>query len=453
MPLKRREFIGISLASLAASTQASLGQETAHQKPRPSDTQLSDLTPVTDLSGVHKKMNPNFAAAATADFAPGMTKHFEEGVMRMNWADPQRADPPVRDALVSPAVIAATIRALESGKTHYTYPTGLLELREAIATKLKNFNGIKADPEREIIVTPGSDMGLYYAIRVLLSNGDEVLNPDPSYPNNFKDVTLCGATSVSVPLREEDGFDLDIEEFEKRVSNKTKAIILTHPNNPTTTVYSRDSLEKLSKFAIRHDLFVVADHAFEGAVFDGREFVTPAALPGMWERTISVFSTSKGLGLSGYRVGYNVACPEIMSVMYGSAVNVLGATNTFAQYGAIAGIVEDGPGQRFNAIFDERRKRAYRMLNEVPGVRCQLPESGFMIWVNISKLGTTREIIDFLIQDANVMVSGGRGFGKESEGFIRIILGSLAIECACFNDALDRVVTSLSKLAAEKLRA
>ena len=173
----------------------------------------------------------------------------------------------------------------------------------------------------------------------------------------------------------------------------------------------------------------------------------------MWERTISVFSTSKGLGLSGYRVGYNVACPEIMSVMYGSAVNVLGATNTFAQYGAIPGIIDDGPGQRFNAIFDERRKRAYQMLNEVPGVSCLLPESGFMIWVNISRLGTTKEIIDFLIRDAKIMVSGGSGFGKGSEGFIRIILGSLATECGCFNDALDRIVTSLTSLAGEKLRA
>ncbi|MDX1405817.1 MAG: pyridoxal phosphate-dependent aminotransferase, partial [Woeseiaceae bacterium] len=435
MSLKRREFIGISLASLAATTRASLGQDAESMQPAAGNTQLSDTTPLTELSGIQRKMNPHFASAASADFARGMTNHFENGVMRMNWADPQRADPPVQDALVSPDIIKATIRALETGKTHYTFPSGLLELRETIARKLQDFNGIKADPEREIIVTPGSDMGLYYAIRVLVSEGDEVLNPDPSYPNNFKDVMLCGATSVSVPLREEDGFDLNIDEFEKRVSNKTKAIVLTHPNNPTTKVYSRESLEKLSKFAIEHDLFVVVDQAFEGAVFDGKEFVTPAALPGMWERTISVFSTSKGLGLSGYRVGYNVACADIMSVMYGSAVNVLGATNTFAQYGAVAGIAEDGPGQRFNAIFDERRKRAFRMLNEVPGVRCQLPESGFMIWVNISRLGTTREIVDYLIRDAQIMVSGGSGYGEQSEGFIRVILGSLATECECFNDA------------------
>jgi len=453
MSLKRREFIGISLASLAATTRANLGQAAEPTQPQASAAESSGSATLTNMSGIRKRMNPNFAAAAAADSAPGMTKYFKEGVTQMNWADPQRADPPLQDPLVSPAIIAATIRALESGKTSYTFPSGLLELREAIARKLQSFNGIKADPEREIIVTPGSDMGLYYAIRVLLSDGDEVLNPDPSYPNNIKDVTLCGATSVSVPLRETEGFDLNLDEFEKRLSNKTKAIILTHPNNPTTKVYSRDSLEKLSKFAIKHDLFVVADHAFEGAVFDGREFVTPATLPGMWERTISVFSTSKGLGLSGYRVGYNVACSEIMSVMYGSAVNVLGATNTFAQYGAIAGIIDDGPGQRFNAIFDQRRKRAFRLLNEVPGVRCLLPESGFMIWVNTSRLGTSREIVDFLIRDAKVMVTSGSGFGKEGEGFIRIILGSLASECACFNDALERIVKSLAKLAEEKLQA
>lgn len=443
----------MGFTSLAATTRLGSGRTAGTNEFVPlSVGAQSSADALAGMSSIRKKMNSNFAIAAAVDPAPQLGRYLKQGVTQMNWADPQRPDPPNRDPLVSPAIIEATKQALDSGKTFYTSPTGLLELRQAIAKKLRTYNSIRADPEKEIIITPGSDMGLYYAIRVLLSEGDEVLNPDPSYGCNFKDVVLCGARSISVPLRESAAFDFNFDEFEKRVTSRTKAIILTHPNNPTAKVYSKDSLERLSVFAIKHDLFVVADHAFEGAVFDGKEFVTIAALPGMWERTISVFSTSKGLGLSGYRVGYNVACSEIMSVMYGSAVNVLGATNTFAQYGALAGIADDGRGQRFNSIFDRRRKRAFSLLNAVPGVRCLLPESGFMMWVNISELGTSREIVEFLIQDAKVIVNSGTSYGREGEGFVRIILGSLASEAA-FDDALGRIVKSLTKLAEQKLCA
>jgi aspartate/methionine/tyrosine aminotransferase len=390
---------------------------------------------------IRDRMNPSFARVGKIDF-PAFLELVEGGRTLMGWADPFYPDPCLPDG-----VIEATKRALDTGKTHYTLPIGLRELRRVVARKVGAYNHLTADPDLNVIITPGSDIGLYFAMLVLIAPGDEVLNPDPSYQSNAKNTQLMGAISVPVPLHSSRGFQLDIEEFEKRVTNRTKLIVLTQPNNPTSTVYRREQLEKLAEFAIAHDLFVVADHAFESTIFDGREFVTIASLPGMWERTISVFSTSKGMGMSGFRVGYNVACDEIMSVMHSTAVNVLGATNTFAQYGAIAAFEDDAFVEDFNRIYERRRRDAFDILNAIPGATCLLPESGFMIWLNIAALGSSKEVAHFLTEEARIIVNPGSSYGQFGEGYLRIMLGSLREEGA-FQDAMARIAASLRKLSA-----
>jgi len=402
---------------------------------------------VTGKCDIRSKMDPDFASMIDKG-SRFLSASQKEDLIVMGWADPFYPDPSI------PAhVLEATIEALKTKGAHYTLPIGLLELRQAIARKLWDFNGIKADPEKEIIVTPGSDTGLYYAIRPFITSGtgQEILNPEPSYANNFGDARLVGAKSVSVPLKEEDGFQLNIDEFEKRVSERTKLVVLTHPNNPTTTVYSRQNMEALSRFVIKHDLMIVVDQAFERTVFDNREFISMATLPGMKDRTVTVCSISKSMGLSGFRVGYIHACEEIMRAMYGGAVNILGATNTAAQYGAIAALNNNAFIEDYNRIYDERRKLAFRLLNEIRGVRCQLPESGFMAWVNVSALGTGREVARFLAENAKVRVSPGDQYGStgQGEGYLRIVLGVLKNQ-ANFEAALERITTSLGRLSKQK---
>lgn len=146
-----------------------------------------------------------------------------------------------------------------------------------------------------------------------------------------------------------------IEEFEKRLTPRTKMVLLTHPNNPTTTVYRRESIEALCRFIIDNDLVLVCDQAFEDHIYDGIEFVAPCTLPGMWERTLTVCSISKGIGLSGFRIGYIYACDKIMDVLYGGAVNVLGAACTLSSLGAIAAI-KDKEHMRSNYERLERRR-------------------------------------------------------------------------------------------------
>ena len=198
---------------------------------------------------------------------------------------------------------------------HYTHPVGDAELKAAIARKLARQNGLSVVPERNILITPGSDSGLLFAMMPFIEPGDEVLVPDPSYPSNFLNPKLLGGKAVSVLLDEENGFRLTRAALEAALSPRTKMVLLTNPNNPTTTVFSREEMTMLAEFVIEHDLVAVVDQAFEDFLFDGREMVTLAALPGMWERTVTVCSVSKGMALSGVRVGYLVADDHIMDCL------------------------------------------------------------------------------------------------------------------------------------------
>ena len=386
-----------------------------------------------------------FAKVSKADVGTALNDLIANGAALMCWADPFYPDPAIPEH-----VKKATLEGLKDGTSaHYTMPIGNMELKVELAKKLKSFNHLDVDPERNIIITPGSDAGLMFAMMPFIDEGDEVMVPDPSYPNNFLNPKLLGGVTVPVPLREENNYQIDIEEFEKRVTPKTKMIVLTNPNNPTTTVLRRESLEKLAEFAIKHDLIVVCDQAFEDSVYDNVEFVTLASLPGMWERTVTVFSISKGMALSGYRVAYIVADDHIMDVYYGCAVSVIGATNTACQLGAIAAVKDSAFLQEYNKIFDRRRKVVYDIFNSIPGVSMAMPESTFLCWVNVSKLGTADEVNAYIIKEANVVVNSGVPYGAQGEGHLRIVFGAFRDDEKMV-EALERVKAALIKLGKEK---
>lgn len=177
-------------------------------------------------------------------------------------------------------VAQAMIDSINDGSAgHYTMPIGNPELKRELAKKLKRFNGLDVVPERNILVTPGSDSALFYAMLPFIHDGDEVMIIDPSYPNNFQNTEILGGKVVRIPVYEEDGYQFNIEAFESRLTPKTKMVVLTNPNNPTTVSYRRRNMEQLAEFIVRNDLVLVVDQAFEEPVFDGVEMVTAAALP------------------------------------------------------------------------------------------------------------------------------------------------------------------------------
>jgi aspartate/methionine/tyrosine aminotransferase len=386
-----------------------------------------------------------FINVSKADVGEGAGNFMKAGGDIMAWADPFFPDPSIPES-----VKKAMIESIETGfPAHYCMPIGLYELREVLAERISERTGLQINPSRNVIVTPGSDSGLLYAMMPFINEGDEVMVPDPSYPSNFLNPKLLGGVTVPVPLFAEDHYQPRIEEFEKRLTKKTKMVLISHPNNPTTTVFRRENLEKLCEFIIKNDLILVSDQAFEDHIYDNIEFVSPCTLPGMWERTLTVCSISKGIGLSGLRIGYIYADDRIMDVLYGGAVNVLGASSTVGTMGAIAAL-KDKEHLKNNYVRLERRRRiAYEILSTIPGVRMEMSESGILSWLDISRLGTSEEVANYIMEHAKIMVNQGTPYGKQGEGYIRIVTACFAKD----EDAVlrfNRIKEALTRLASEK---
>ena len=378
-----------------------------------------------------------FTAVEKADVGSAYQEMEKQGVALMGWADPF-----MPDASMPKHVEQALIDAIRHPSApHYTAPIGSSQLKAKIAEKLKTKNHLLVDPERNILITPGSDSGLYFAILPFIEDGDEVLIPSPSYPNNTLNIEIMGGRVVPVPLHPETGYQLEAELLEQNVSEKTKMIVLTHPNNPTTTVYNRQSLEILRDFVLRHDLILVCDQAFEDFCYEN-EMITPAAMDGMFERTVTVFSFSKGMGLSGLRVGYLVCGDEIMDSLYANAVSVLGATNTACQKALIAALEDPSFMQEFERSFDIRRQAAKKILNSIPNVHADLPQSGFLCWVDVSRLGDSSQIVQYLVKHAQVAVNDGKNYGPGGEGHLRIVLGVYRDDAKVIA-ALERIKAAL----------
>ena len=386
-----------------------------------------------------------FVQVAKADVGEGAGDFQKAGGDIMAWADPFFPDPSIPES-----VKAAMAAALADGfPSHYTMPIGMLELRQALAETIHASTGLPINPSRNVIVTPGSDSGLLYAMMPFLNEGDEVMVPDPSYPSNFLNPKLLGAVTVPVPLREENNYQIDIGEFEARLTDRTKMVLISHPNNPTTTVFRRESMEALCRFIVEHDLILVSDQAFQDHIYDGIEFVHPATLPGMWERTVTVCSISKGLGLSGFRIGYLYADDHLMDVYYGGAVNVLGASCTLSSIGAVAALRDKAYLQEVYERLERRRRQAYETFRDIPGVTMKCSESGILSWLNISALGTDQEVADRIRDEAKILVNQGSPYGEMGRGHIRIVTACFARD----EDAqarFDRIRAVLMSMAREK---
>ena len=342
------------------------------------------------------------------------------------------------------------LEVLQGGfPSHYTMPIGSLDLKKALAKRIERLHGIQLDPYRNLIINPGSDIGLMFAMTPFINPGDEVMVHDPSYPSNFMNAELLGGVTVRVPTYKEDGYHLRIEEYEKRLTPKTKMVLLTNPNNPTGVSYTRKELEELAAFIVKHDLVCVCDQAFEDTVFPENEMVCIASLPGMWERTVTVCSCSKGMGLSGFRVGWIYADDVIMDVYHGAAVNLQGATSTLSQLAILPAVEDDSFIAEYIKKYDRRRKYAYNLFNDCPGVSMLMPEAGFYVWIDVSELGDSTEITAYLAEEALVSLNDGKFYGTQGKGHLRLIDGCFWKDEDSFA-AMDRMAAAFRKLAAEK---
>ena len=334
----------------------------------------------------------------------------------------------------------ATVAALREGKVHYGDLQGEPAFREALAEKLRRFNRIDASPD-EVLVTNGLTQASFAAIMALVDPGDEVILLEPYYPQHVGKIELAGGTCVMVPLDAENGFSIRGDWIEAAVTPRTKMIVLVNPCNPTGRVYTSEELQAVARVAIAHDLFVMSDEVYEYITFDRAEHVSIAALPGMRERTVSMFAFTKAYAMDGWRLGYAAADASLIPALMKITANEVTHVNTFIQYGGLAA-VREGEAAVEQMVADDRVKRdkVVQALNQMPGVRCALPEGTIYAFPDIRGTGrSSQALADALLDQARVVVEAGSFYGSAGEGHLRICFGSVT------HDEIDEAMGRMSR--------
>src|SRR5437879_10021054 len=273
----------------------------------------------------------------------------------------------------------AAKRALDDGATHYGPSAGLPELREAIAKDVGSTRNIPVAPE-EIVVTPGAKPIMYFVITALVNPGDEVIYPNPGFPIYESVINFVGGVPVPIPLREETGFGFDLDLFERRISAKTKLIVINSPENPTGGVLDRRQLEQIAAIAVERDIPVLTDEIYRQFLYEG-EFASIMNLPGMRERTILLDGFSKSYAMTGWRLGYGVMPVPLADHVARLMVNSNSCTASFVQLAGIAALQGDQtPVARMVAEFKRRRDLFVDGLNRLPGLRCAVPRGAFYVF-------------------------------------------------------------------------
>ena len=330
----------------------------------------------------------------------------------------------------------AAKRALDANATHYGPSAGLPELREAIAKHTAETRGVPVSPE-QVVVTPGAKPIMFFTIMALVNRGDEVIYPNPGFPIYESVINFVGGVPVPIPLREESDFGFDLDLFERRLSPKTKLIIVNSPANPTGGVLDRAQIERIARLATERDIPVMTDEIYRQFLYDG-ELVSFYAQPGMHQRAILLDGFSKSYAMTGWRLGYGVMPPELAEHVTRLMVNSNSCTASFVQLAGVAALQGDHePVRKMVAEFKRRRDIVVEGLNKLPGVTCKRPRGAFYVFPNITgSKRSSAEVADRLLQEAGVAVLSGAAFGAHGEGYLRI---SYANSEANLRKALDRM--------------
>jgi aspartate aminotransferase len=330
----------------------------------------------------------------------------------------------------------AAKRALDAGATHYSPAAGLPELREAIAKHVGLTRGVPVSPE-EVVVTPGGKPIMFFTILALVNAGDEVIHPNPGFPIYESVVNFVGGVPVPIPLREESGFGFDMDEFERRLSPRTRLIIVNSPQNPTGGVLDRGQLERIARVAVERGITILTDEIYREFLYEG-EFVSLLGFPGVREHAVLLDGFSKTYAMTGWRLGYGVMPAALADHVTRLMVNSASCTASFVQLAGIAALEGDQtPVTRMVEAFRRRRDLVVEGLNSLPGVSCIPPRGAFYAFPNVRRLGrSSAEIAERLLNEAGVALLPGTAFGAHGEGYLRL---SYANSEANLRAALERM--------------
>ncbi len=337
----------------------------------------------------------------------------------------------------------AGIRSLEEGRTYYTSNSGTIELRREISAYQKRRFGLEYDPKNEIIVTVGGSEAIDLALRAVVNIGDEVIVPEPCFVCYSPLVTLAGGVPVTISLRAENDFRLTAAELEAAITPKTKAVVLAFPNNPTGAVLDGNDLEKLAEVIRRHNILVISDEIYAELTY-GERHVSIASLDGMRERTIIAAGFSKSYAMTGWRLGYTLAPPEITAQMLKIHQFAIMCAPTASQFAAVEAVRNGDDDIEFmKAEYDGRRRFVVSGLHDM-GIDCFVPRGAFYVFPDISRFGmTSEEFCGRLLKEKHVAIVPGTAFGESGEGFARI---SYAYSLRHLEKALKRMEEFINDL-------
>ncbi len=342
----------------------------------------------------------------------------------------------------------AAIDVIANGNIGYTAASGLPELREAICEKFKKDNNLEYTPAN-IVVSNGAKHSLFNSLQAICNLGDEVIVPLPYWVSYPELVKSADAVPVYVEALEEDGFKYTKEKLLKSINEKTKAIILNSPNNPTGAVYTEDELREIAEIAVDNNIYIISDEIYEKLIYEGKHVSIASFGEKIKDLTIIINGVSKGYAMTGWRIGYTAANKEITKIMTNLQSHATSNPNTIAQYATIAAL--KGDQDMVNVMvkaFNERRKCMAKKVNSIPNLSCKEPKGAFYVMVNISKIigrefdgikiNNSMDFADYLLDKAKVAVVPGIGFGIEN--YIRL---SYATSIDNIKEGLERIENAI----------
>ncbi|NWF69026.1 MAG: aminotransferase class I/II-fold pyridoxal phosphate-dependent enzyme [Chloroflexi bacterium] len=382
----------------------------------------------------------NFVSKSVSNLRPsGIRRYFDiaatmDDVVTLGIGEPSFATPR--------HIIEAGVQSLYRGQTGYTNNSGTPELRRSIADYIARLYGVAYQPEDQILVTVGVSEALFLALKAILDPGDEVLVVEPCFVANAAAVEMAGGVSVAVDTRVENAFQVTGAELEARITPRTKAILISYPNNPTGAVLSRQRLLEIAAVAEKHDLIVISDEIYERLVY-GAEHICFAALPGMYQRTILLSGMSKSFAMTGWRIGYACAAPEIMAAMRKLHQYLIMSAPTTGQVAAVQALDHgEDDVQAMRAQYDRRRRLIVAGFNAL-GLTCFEPRGAFYAFPSIAASGMSdSDFCEALLMEERVAVIPGSAFGRSGAGFIR---ASYTNSEANIEKALERLARFMAR--------
>lgn len=337
-------------------------------------------------------------------------------------------------------IINFTVSAMKNGMTHYTASKGSPGLLKAIANHLFEENHIPACWDKNVIVTPSAKHALFITLMTLLNPGDEVVIPSPCWVSYIAMAEMAGAKAITLPLTRENKFQLTRKALKSCITDKTRVLLLNNPNNPTGHILTEDEIQVICQVAQEHDLFVVMDEIYEHIRYTPEPHRSIAAVPGMFERTVTISGFSKAWAMTGWRLGYLCAPEYVLNEILKVQQHSVGCAGAFIQQGGLAALIGDRQPME-DMVKEYRKRRDYMVdrLNRIPGIECQAPEGGLYVYADIRDLGMgdAQTFTHWLLAHAHVAVTPGTAFGKEETMTIRL----------SFSGAMETIVAAMNSLS------